>query len=162
MVKVGAFTVSAESARNNLALEAPHWNFNEYKLNAKSSWRRNYKKLTIKSSADSVKTIFYTSLYHSIIAPNLISDVNGLYRGTDLKIHKDSIPNYTVFSLWDTFRATHPLYNLILGKKLLNFLNTFQKSAKKRRPTSNLGTRWKLYWLYDWLSFCFCYYRCLF
>ena len=121
MVKVGVSTVSAEGARKNLAVEAPHWNFNEYKLNAENSWRRELQKIIIKSSADSVKTIFYTSLYHSIIAPNLMSDVNGLYRGTDLKIHYDSIPNYTVFSLWDTFRATHPLYNLILEKRLLNF-----------------------------------------
>ena len=92
-------TVSAESARNNLFVEAPHWNFNEYKLNAKNSWRKELQKINIKTSTDSVKTIFYTSLYHTIIAPNLISDVNGLYRSTDLKIHEDSIPNYTVFSL---------------------------------------------------------------
>ena len=130
LVKVGVSTVSAESARNNLALEAPHWNFDEYKLNAKNSWRNELQKINIKSSTDSVKTIFYTSLYHSLIAPNLISDVNGFYRGTDLKIHKDSIPNYTVFSLWDTFRATHPLYNLIFRKKTAQFLNTFQNQLR--------------------------------
>ena len=123
-------TVSAESARNNLFVEAPHWNFNEYKLNAKNSWRKELQKINIKTSTDSVKTIFYTSLYHSIIAPNLISDVNGLYRSTDLKIHEDSIPNYTVFSLWDTFRATHPLYNLIFRKKTAQFLNTFKNQLK--------------------------------
>ena len=161
LVKVGVSTVSAESARNNLDVEAPHWKFNEYKLNAKNSWRKELQKINIKSSTDSIKTIFYTSLYHSIIAPNLISDVNGLYRGTDLKIHEDSIPNYTVFSLWDTFRATHPLYNLIF-RKSCSISKYFSKSTKKWRPTSNLGTFWKLYWLYDWLSFCFCYCRCLF
>ena len=130
MVKVGVSTVSAEGARNNLAIEAPHWNFNDYKLNAENSWRKELQKIIIKSSADSVKTIFYTSLYHSIIAPNLMSDVNGLYRGTDLKIHEDSVPNYTVFSLWDTFRATHPLYNLIFRKKTAQFLNTFQNQLR--------------------------------
>ena len=60
-----------------------------------------------------------------MIAPNLISDVNGDFLGTDLKIHNDSIANYTVFSLWDTFRSTHPLYNLIERKKTSSFLNTF-------------------------------------
>ena len=130
LVKVGVSTVSAESARNNLFVEAPHWNFNEYKLNAKNSWRKELQKINIKTSTDSVKTIFYTSLYHSIIAPNIISDVNGLYRSTDLKIHEDSIPNYTVFSLWDTFRATHPLYNLIFRKKTAQFLNTFKNQLK--------------------------------
>ncbi len=126
MIKVGISSVSAESAKNNLTKEALHWNFDEYRNHAENSWKKELDKISITASSDSIKTIFYTALYHSMIAPNLISDVNGLYRGTDLKIHEDSIPNYTVFSLWDTFRATHPLYNLISRKRTFQFLNTFK------------------------------------
>ena len=87
-------------------------------------------KIQIETNHDSIKTIFYTSLYHSIIAPNLISDVDGSYRGTDFKIHHDDKPNYTVFSLWDTFRSTHPLYNILYRDKTALFLNTFNNQYK--------------------------------
>ena len=130
MVKVGISTVSEENAKNNLMHEASHWDFDQYRIEAEDSWRKEMDKIQIETNHDSIKTIFYTSLYHSIIAPNLISDVDGSYRGTDFKIHHDDKPNYTVFSLWDTFRSTHPLYNILYRDKTALFLNTFNNQYK--------------------------------
>ena len=130
MVKVGISTVSEENAKNNLMLEALHWDFDQYRLEAEDSWRKQMDKIQIETNHDSIKTIFYTSLYHSAIAPNLISDIDGSYRGTDFKIHHDDEPNYTVFSLWDTFRSTHPLYNILYRDKTALFLNTFNNQYK--------------------------------
>ena len=130
MVKVGISTVSEENAKNNLMHEASHWDFDQYRIEAEDSWRKEMDKIQIETNHDSIKTIFYTSLYHSIIAPNLISDVDGSYRGTDFKIHHDDEPNYTVFSLWDTFRSTHPLYNILYRDKTALFLNTFNNQYK--------------------------------
>ena len=125
MVKVGVSVVSAKNAKENLMSEAMHWNFEKYLSNAKNTWSKALSKIDISSNNDSLKEIFYTSLYHTMIAPNLISDVNGDFRGTDMEVHRDSLPNYTVFSLWDTFRSAHPLYNLIEREKTALFLNTF-------------------------------------
>ena len=86
-----------------------------------AEWRKSLSKIIIESKDETAKEIFYTSLYHSMIAPNLLSDHNGEYRGTDLKIHHSDLPVYTVFSLWDTFRSAHPLYNLIERDKTASF-----------------------------------------
>ena len=129
-MKVGISTVSEENAKNNLMHEASHWDFDQYRIEAEDSWRKEMDKIQIETIHDSIKTIFYTSLYHSIIAPNLISDIDGSYRGTDFKIHHDDEPNYTVFSLWDTFRSTHPLYNILYRDKTALFLNTFNNQYK--------------------------------
>ena len=125
IVKVGVSTVSAENAKSNLEAEAPNWEFNTYMEQAHDVWLNALNKIEIDGGSDDEKEIFYTSLYHSMIAPNVISDVDGSYRGTDLKIHKSSSTIYTVFSLWDTFRATHPLYTIIEQQKTEEFLNTF-------------------------------------
>ena len=80
---------------------------------------------------DDQKTIFYTALYHSMIAPNLFSDVDGNYRGTDLQVHHaDKTAVYTIFSLWDTFRATHPLYTIIEQERTRDFIATFLRNYK--------------------------------
>lgn len=131
MVKVGISAVDLEGARKNLQLEAPHWDFNQYKNQAQQSWEKSLNKIQIKGGTEDQKSIFYTALYHSMIAPNLFSDVDERYRGTDLKIHesKDG-QTYTVFSLWDTFRATHPLFTIIEQKKTNEFIRTFLKHYK--------------------------------
>ena len=99
IVKVGISTVSAENAKSNLEAEAPNWEFNTYMEQAHDVWLNALNKIEIDGGSDDEKEIFYTSLYHSMIAPNVISDVDGSYRGTDLKIHKSSSTIYTVFSL---------------------------------------------------------------
>ncbi len=130
-LKVGISAVSIAGARKNLEAEAPHWDFEKYLSDAKATWSKALNKINIAGGSKDQQEIFYTALYHSMIAPNVFSDVDGKYRGTDLKIHhsKDG-PVYTVFSLWDTFRATHPLYTIIEQKKTNEFIRTFLKQYK--------------------------------
>jgi hypothetical protein len=80
----------------------------------------------VEGGTDQQKRVFYTALYHTMIAPNLFMDIDGRYRGTDSKIHQaDDFTNYTIFSLWDTFRSTHPLYTLIEQDRTNDFIKTF-------------------------------------
>ena len=125
MVKVGISMVSEENAKENLNTEAKDWNFHNYKTNSINKWNQQLQKIKVSTDKDSLKEIFYTAMYHTMIAPNIISDINGNFRSTDMKVHSDSLINYTVFSLWDTFRSTHPLFNLIERNKTSAFLNTF-------------------------------------
>ena len=125
LVKVAISAVSVASARKNLEAEIPHWDFNKTLNEAKQAWNKELSKIEVDTDAET-KHIFYTALYHSCIAPNIFSDVDGSYRGTDLKVHKTkNFDNYTVFSLWDTYRATHPLFTIIDQKRTNDFINTF-------------------------------------
>lgn len=126
-VAVGISAVSIEGARKNLEAEAPHWDFEQYKADAKAKWEKALNKIQIASQDETKKEIFYSALYHTMIAPNVFSDVDGKYRGMDMKIHESEDPVYTVFSLWDTFRATHPLYTIIEQQKTIEFIRTFLK-----------------------------------
>lgn len=125
LVKVGISAVSIKGARKNLEAELADWDFERVKNEARSAWNKELSKIVVNSNKTNLK-IFYTSLYHSMIAPNLFMDVDGKYRGTDLNIHQaEDFTNYTIFSLWDTYRATHPLYTIIDQKRTNNFIRTF-------------------------------------
>lgn len=126
MLKVAISAVSTEGARKNLAAELDHWDFDRVKAEADIAWERELNKIQVTGgSAGQLKT-FYTALYHALIAPNLFMDVDGQYLGRDFQIHKaQGFTNYTVFSLWDTFRATHPLYTIIDQKRTVDFIDTF-------------------------------------
>ena len=128
MLKVGISAVSIQGAKENLNAEANHWSFNKYKENVQDKWEKALSKIEVNGDLLDQKKIFYTALYHSMIAPNIFNDVNGFYRGTDLKVHQSEDNTYTIFSLWDTFRATHPLYTIIEQKKTKEFINTFLKN----------------------------------
>lgn len=131
LVKVGISAVSVESARKNLEAEIPHWNFEQTKKQAEEAWNHELSKIEIEADEDT-KHIFYTALYHSCIAPNIFSDVDGSYRATDLNVYKDiDFDNYTVFSLWDTYRATHPLFTIIDQKRTNDFIKTFINQYEK-------------------------------
>ncbi|MAR65748.1 MAG: glycosyl hydrolase family 92 [Crocinitomicaceae bacterium] len=128
LVKVGISAVDMVGAQRNLETENPEWNFSSVKKDAKVKWENELSKIDIEGGNEEQQTIFYTALYHSMIAPNLFSDQDGRYRGVDMQIHQDTLhPTYTVFSLWDTFRATHPLYTLIDHKRTNDFIRTFLK-----------------------------------
>lgn len=128
VVKVGISSVSIDEARKNLNIEAPHWDFEKYKNQAKQIWEKQLSKIEVKSSNQDDISIFYSSLYHTMIVPNVFSDVSGKYRGMDQQIHQSDNTNvYSVFSLWDTFRATHPLYTIIEQEKTKEFIDTFLK-----------------------------------
>lgn len=124
LLKTGISYVSESGAALNLLDELPTWDFEETKLKAKQAWNTSLSVFDFKSKDPSVVTQFYTALYHTQIAPSLFSDVNGEYRGADGKIYtaKNFTP-YTIFSLWDTYRATHPLYTLT-DDKIVDYANT--------------------------------------
>lgn len=126
LLKVAISPVSIEGARKNLAAELPGWDFEKVRARAKQAWNKELSKIEVSGGTDAEMTNFYTALYHTAIQPNLFQDVDGQYRGHDRKIHtapKDT--HYTVFSLWDTFRAAHPLYTIIDEKRTADYINTF-------------------------------------
>ena len=126
LLKVAISPVSVEGARKNLEAEIPDWNFDKVRQDAKNAWNKELSKIEVSGGTDAQLTNFYTALYHTMIQPNIFQDVDGKYLGLDKKIHdapKDT--NYTIFSLWDTFRAAHPLYTIIDEKRTAQFINTF-------------------------------------
>ena len=126
LVRVGISAVSEEGALQNLRAEIDHWDFRKVRSAAEAAWNRELGKITVTGGTDAELTNFYTGLYHAMTAPNLFMDVDGQYRGRDFKIHKATdFTNYTVFSLWDTFRAAHPLYTIIDTKRTRDFIKTF-------------------------------------
>ncbi|WP_438972904.1 GH92 family glycosyl hydrolase [Polaribacter sp.] len=125
-VKIGISAVDINGAKNNLKTEIGDKTFEEVKKEAQYSWEKQLEKIVIESNNTDYKTNFYSSMYHVMIAPNLYQDVDGRYRGMDLKIHQSKeFDYYTVFSLWDTYRAAHPLYTIIEQDKTNDFINTF-------------------------------------
>ena len=126
IVKVGISAVSIEGARKNLEAENPTWDFDKVKNQAQNKWSNELAKIEVEGGSDTQKEVFYTAMYHAFLNPNLFMDVDGKYRGTDLKVHQAKGFNYyTVFSLWDTFRATHPLFTLTQQARTTDFIKTF-------------------------------------
>lgn len=126
--KVAISAVDEKGAAQNLRAEIPNWNFDEIHSSAKAAWASQLNKITVEGGTEEQQKVFYTALYHTMIAPNLYHDVDGRYRSTDLQVHQDtSFTNYTVFSLWDTYRSAHPLYTLIEQERTNDFINTFLK-----------------------------------
>jgi len=126
LAKVGISGVSIEGARKNLDAEIKDWNFEKIKNLANKEWNKELSKIEVEGGSKEKLTIFYTALYHAMLNPNLYTDVDGNYRGRDLKIHQaKGFTNYTVFSLWDTYRALHPLYTIIDKKRTSDFIQTF-------------------------------------
>ncbi len=127
VVEVGISAVSCDGARKNLTAETMDFNFDFYQKKASKAWEKELSKIVVKSKDKDKKTIFYTALYHCMLAPNLYSDVDGNYRGMDMQIHHADHDVYNVFSLWDTYRAEHPLLTIIDQKRTADFINTFLK-----------------------------------
>lgn len=125
-VKIGISAVDIEGAKQNLEAEIGKRDFSTLKKEAFDAWESQLNKIVVESSDEDVQSNFYTSLYHTMIAPNLYQDVDGRYRGMDLAVHQaQDFEYYTVFSLWDTYRAAHPLYTLIEQQRTNDFINTF-------------------------------------
>jgi predicted alpha-1,2-mannosidase len=130
-VKVAISGVSMENAKLNLEAEIPEWEFETVKKKAAETWNMELSKIQITGGTHDQQVAFYTALYHSMLAPNVYMDVNGQYRGTDLKVHQaEGFTNYTVFSLWDTYRALHPLLAMIDKKRTGDWINTFLAQYK--------------------------------
>ena len=126
LVRVGISAADTNGAWLNLAAELNHKSFETVKAEAAAEWNKELNRITVSGGSRAQLTNFYTALYHAMLAPNLFMDVDGRYRGRDLEIHQTrDFTNYTVFSLWDTFRAAHPLYVLIDQKRTRDFIKTF-------------------------------------
>lgn len=126
LLKVGISPTSIEGALRNLAAEIKRWDFEAVRQAATQAWETELRKIEVSGGTEAQLRNFYTALYHTMTAPNLFMDVDGGYRGRDFKNHRaNGFENYTVFSLWDTFRAAHPLYTIIDQKRTLDFIKTF-------------------------------------
>jgi len=125
LVKVGISPVSEENALANVEAEIPHWDFDRVVREALEKWNRELSRISVKSTDTAQMRTFYTSMYHLMIAPALFNDANGDYRGTDKKVYPDpGFNNYTIFSLWDTYRAAHPLFTIIDPVRVNDFVKT--------------------------------------
>jgi len=123
LVKASISAVDTSGAIANIN-EINDWDFERVKKEAQNTWNNELSKIEIKTNSKSKKEIFYTALYHSSLNPNTYQDINGNYLGMDFKKHATKDNHYTIFSLWDTFRATHPLFTIINIEKTNEFVRT--------------------------------------
>ena len=124
LVKFALSSGSTNGAIKNLETEIPHWNFDLVRKQAEESWNKELSRLTIEASEEK-KIIFYTALYHAFLSPTLFMDVDGNYRGLDHNNHyAGGFTNYTTFSLWDTYRALHPLFTMIQQQRTSDMINS--------------------------------------
>jgi len=132
-VKTGLSGVSIDGARRNLDAEIPGWDFDRIRDSAKAAWQRELGKIQVDSSDVKRKQIFYTSLYHAFSAPTLFDDTDGAYKGMDGATHKlpPGAHNYSTFSLWDTYRAEHPLFTLVQPERVADFANCLIRMANE-------------------------------
>ncbi len=113
-IKFALSNTSTAGALKNLEAEIPHWNFEKTKQETQQKWNNELNKIIVETETKAQKETFYTALYHTMLGPIIYEDVDGSYRGLDQNIHQsEGFTNYTVFSLWDTYRALHPLFNII-------------------------------------------------
>ncbi|QJD98444.1 glycoside hydrolase family 92 protein [Mucilaginibacter robiniae] len=113
-VKMALSPVSMDGALRNMQAEVPGWNFNQVKAAGQQQWESELHKVVIQSGSREQKENFYTAMYHALINPTTYMDVDGQYKGLDQNVHQaDHFTNYTTFSLWDTYRALHPLFNIV-------------------------------------------------
>lgn len=125
-IKIGISAVDIDGAKKNMNAEIGDKTFEQIKKEVQDFWEKQLEKIVVEDTNEDNLTNFYTSMYHTMIAPNLYQDVDGRYRGMDLKIHQaKNFDYYTVFSLWDTYRAAHPLYTIIEQERTNDFINTF-------------------------------------
>lgn len=141
LAKVGISSVDEEGARLNVEAEIPNWDFEGVMQQANTAWNEALGKIDIETSDNDSRTVFYTSLYHAFIQPSLASDVDGRYRTMEHEIKQDaSYTNYTVFSLWDTFRAAHPLYTIVTPEQNQAFI----RSLLRKYDEGGILPKWEL------------------
>jgi predicted alpha-1,2-mannosidase len=117
LVKVALSGVSARNALENMRAEIPGWDFDATRASVRANWNAELSRIAASADGDRLVN-FYTALYHCFLSPSVFSDVNGEYRGLDGNVHRaEGFRNYTVFSLWDTYRALHPLFTIVQEKR---------------------------------------------
>lgn len=138
LVKVGLSAVSMEGALKNLSAGIPSWDFDAIRLKANNDWEEELARIRVQASGEQ-KVIFYTALYHTLIHPSIYQDVDGKYRGIDTEVHiAEGFTHYTVFSLWDTYRALHPFLTLMYPGRTADMINSmlahFDQSPEQMLP----------------------------
>lgn len=132
VLKTGMSTASIAGAHKSLEKEAPHFDFNQYKNDASAVWEKALKKIEITTEDITKKHIFYTMMYQSMLAPTLLSDHDGNYKGANHQTEKVvGFDRYDTFSLWDTYRAAHPLYTIIHPKRTSDMINSLLAHYKE-------------------------------
>lgn len=132
-VKVAISPVSVANAKLNMEKEASGWDFAAARQAADAAWNEQLQKVKIETKDTVARKIFYTALYHTMIAPSLFDDVNGDYMGADFEPHRlETGNNYTTFSLWDTYRAAHPLMSIIHRERVPDMVNTMLRIYKEQ------------------------------
>lgn len=133
LVRVGISGVSIENALANLKAEMPGWDFDATRATAKQKWQRELSRIRIETEDANARAIFYSSLYHMMVAPTLFDDVNGQYCGMDQKVHQLAAGehNYSTYSLWDTFRALHPSFTLFQQERVPSLVNCLIAMAEQ-------------------------------
>ncbi len=125
IIRTGISAVDEAGAKGNLSAEMNTWDFAGAAASARQAWQKRLQVIRAESADTALLRVFYTALYHTMIAPNLYNDTDGRYRGTDGGIHTaEGFTNYTVFSLWDTYRAAHPLFTITAPETVPDFINT--------------------------------------
>ena len=125
LLKVGISPVSSMNALANIRAELPHWHFNKVASDANAAWNKELSKIVVKTKDQNRLKIFYTALFHTLVAPSLFNDHNGDYRGADKQVHpKAAFANMTTFSLWDTYRSAHPLFTLTQPRRVSDMVNS--------------------------------------
>jgi predicted alpha-1,2-mannosidase len=133
MLKVALSPVSMEGAQKNLQAELPDWNFEAVAAEADRLWNEELAKIKVQTADKEAQKVFYTALFHAMIAPATFCDVDGGYRGADGQIYSDpGYGTYTTFSLWDTYRAAMPLYSIFQGERYTDFINTMLAIYKEQ------------------------------
>lgn len=130
-----------EGAKKNLLAEAPHDNFDQYRQDSQATWNKELGKIEVEGGTAAQQTTFYTALYHTMIAPTLLNDVDGAYLGADRKQHTaEGWNNYETCSLWDTYRAAHPLYDILDPERASHMVNALIAFSKEngRLPVWNM------------------------
>jgi putative alpha-1,2-mannosidase len=132
LVKVGISAVSVEGALKNLDSEIQDWNFDAVKNAASQAWEQALSKIRITTTRPELLRTYYTAFYHTMLAPTLYADIDGQYRGADGGVHQSSgFQNYSTFSLWDTYRAAHPLYTIIEPERVGSMVQSMLVFAKE-------------------------------
>src|SRR5882724_2183037 len=139
ILRVGLSAVSVEGAKSNLRAEIPDWNFDAVRTAARNAWNQQLSRIKIESSNPLVRQTFYSALYHTMTTPNLYNDADGSYRGPDGEVHTNAdFQYYSTFSLWDTFRAEHPLMTLAQPGRINDFVRSllvfYEQGPNHRLP----------------------------
>jgi predicted alpha-1,2-mannosidase len=137
-IKFALSPVSMDGAMANMQAEVPGWDFDKVKNDGQAQWEKELEKITVNASVER-KQDFYTAMYHTMINPTIYMDVDGQYKGLDQNVHKaDGFTNYTTFSLWDTYRALHPLFNIIQPQRNADMVKSmmvhFDQSPEQMLP----------------------------